>query len=438
MLAVFQSISAIDRICGYQKFDPYEEYRPTTCCVRVQCDDGILLYHTLTGALYLLENEDELSQNREEFVINRFLVPRSFDEKKYVSEVKKILSLLRPRCDKVTSFTILTTTDCNARCYYCYELNSRRLTMDDTVASDTADYIKKVSAGDNVSITWFGGEPLYNSRAIDVITSRLHKLGVEFTSRIITNAYLFDVDTVHRAVENWHLKSAQITIDGTKERYQKTKAYIYHDNNAYERVLSNIDSLLENGIKVAVRLNMNRENADDLITLSDQLSERFAGRKGLTVYPILLKEFVGSVNAFENDREASERIMELRRLLLEKGFLHTTPLVREITFQRCMADNDACEVILPDGSIGKCEHFSESEIIGSIYSDSRDSALIESWKEQVFDPFCDRCPLLPRCLELKKCAWSKGGCSERVRLLRTEKLKGQILSAYLEQKENLQ
>lgn len=438
MRTVFTATSAIERICGFQKYNPNEEYRLTTCCVKVRCNDGILLYHTLTGALYLLENEEELIKHREEFIKNRFLVPQSFDEKKYVTEVKSILSLLRPHSERVTSFTILTTTDCNARCFYCYELNSRRLTMDDTVASDIADYINKVSAGDDVSITWFGGEPLYNSRAIDVITSRLNELGKKFTSRIITNAYLFDIETVHRAVENWHLKNAQITIDGTKERYQKTKSYIYHDNNAYERVLDNIDALLENGIKVSVRLNMNKENADDLIKLSDELSERFADRKGLTVYPILLKEFVGSVNAFESDIEAYERISELRRMLLEKGFLHTTPLVREIAFQRCMADNDACEVIMPDGSIGKCEHFSESEIIGSIYSDDRDTALAESWKEQVFDPSCGRCPLLPRCMELKKCAWSKDGCSDRVRMLRTEKLKGQILSAYLEQKESLQ
>ncbi len=434
MRKVFPRSDTAKSICDAQRVLPEERYRLTTDCVQVPCEDGTLYYHTLTGELLLLEPNEQIGDNREELIRSRFLVPESHNELQYTLQVRRILTLLHTRKRAVTNFTILPTTDCNARCFYCYEQNSRRITMSETTALDTADYIATACAGEDVSICWFGGEPLYNISAIDLIAEHLIERGVTFTSQIVTNAYLFDEDTVERAVAKWHLKKAQITLDGTKERYQRTKAYIYHDDNAYERVLDNIDCLLRHGVRVTVRLNLNRKNSDDLLLLCDELAARFSGKEGLTVYPHLLKEFAGKVDAFEDEAEAAEMMLKLKDKLKNNSFLFTTPLVRDIAFQRCMADSDKCEVIMPDGSVGKCEHFSESEFIGTIYSPRRDKALIQSWKEQILYPECNGCPLAPRCIELKKCAWAKDGCSKRVRRLRLEKLCRQIAAAYHLQK----
>ena len=101
-----------------------------------------------------------------------------------------------------------------------------------------------------------------------------------------------------------------------------------------------------------------------------------------------------------------------------------------------MADSDACEVILPDGRIGKCEHFSESEIIGSIYSDERDEALIRDWKRLAPDcPECADCALYPRCRHLAKCDWTESSCRPSRRRVEEYKLTRMVLDKYRSKKD---
>ena len=94
-----------------------------------------------------------------------------------------------------------------------------------------------------------------------------------------------------------------------------------------------------------------------------------------------------------------------------------------------MADDDASVTILPDGRLGKCEHYSESETFGSIYSDGRDADMIQSWKEQLEEQAeCGICPLYPQCIRLKKCEWEQFGCSEADRQMKLQRLRFQIAS----------
>lgn len=434
MRRVFDSPCAAERICTGERYIPEEKYRLTSLCLSIPCDDGTLLFHTLTGALLLLEGEEKAEDYTKELVKDRFFVPESFDEAKYTFEVKRVLSMLRPACDKKNSFTILTTTDCNARCFYCYELNCKRITMSDLVARDTADYISRVSRGDSVKISWFGGEPLYNARAMDVLCTRLKELHVPYSSAIVTNGYLFDEEAATKSDNLWMIKKAQITIDGTQERYLKTKAYIYHDDCAYQRVMRNIECMLEHQIEVVVRLNMNKDNADDLFDLCDELADRFTGKSSFSVYPVLIRGFVSDVGEFDSVEEANERFFALLKKLKTLG-LYRLKFDRNLPAHRCMADNDSCEVINPDGSIGKCEHFDGNDLIGSIYSDERDQSVIASWKEALRVPQCGSCPLLPRCIPLKKCAWEKDGCSDSIRSTRIQKFKQMIMFAYTEEKK---
>ncbi len=436
MRIIFNPVIPAQRIFGLQKFRQEEPYRLTRFCVKVACDDGTLYYHTLNGMLVLFENGETSEDHLVELVKYRFFVPVSLDERKHALEYRRILSMLIQKTQNRTAFTILTTTDCNARCFYCYERGTRRITMTPQTARDTAEYIANACGGERIKLIWFGGEPLYNPEAIDIITAYLQKRGIDYYSKIITNGYLFDRSLAERAKSVWRLTSAHITLDGTKDRYQKTKAYIYNDENAYERVLENIGCLLDNGIKVSVRLNMNRMNADDLSLLSEELYIRFKHSALFSVAPVLLKDFAGDVCAFESAEVAVERFLQLSEKLKEFGLLHQEPLKREISALRCMADNDKCELIMPDGRIGKCEHIRDEDMIGSIYHPDRDVALIAAWKEQVTDAAeCQTCTLYPRCIELKKCAWAKDGCSSTVRRLRLLKLKDQILTAYNESKE---
>ena len=143
-----------------------------------------------------------------------------------------------------TEFTVLTTTDCNARCYYCYEKGIRREPMTRETAIAAADYIACASRGEKVRLRWFGGEPLFNREAIDVICGALEQKKICFESAMTTNGFYLDEKTTADAVEKWNLKNVQITVDGTEKTYNRIKAYIDAEENPYRRVMNNI----KNGI----------------------------------------------------------------------------------------------------------------------------------------------------------------------------------------------
>ena len=77
----------------------------------------------------------------------------------------------------------------------------------------SVNYIKKSAKDNSVTLRWFGGEPLCNSRAIDIICSELRKQGVVFTSSMVTNGYLFDVEAVQKDKKNWSYPLALVEAE---------------------------------------------------------------------------------------------------------------------------------------------------------------------------------------------------------------------------------
>ena len=400
------------------------EYRLTTLCIEVPVREGVLRYHTLTGALFLMEKGEKEEDHQADWIRNWFLVPAEFRENELVPKVRDVARALATE-SAVTSFTVMTTMDCNARCYYCYEAGRARKTMTERTAHDTAAYIARVSKGKPVRLQWFGGEPLLNSDAIRIITGDLRAMSVPFRSTMTSNGSLLDRETAKEAAGQWNLEKVQITLDGMKERYLKAKAYTDRDPEVYERVLQNIDGALSEGIEVTVRLNASKDNVSDLMDLVDELGGRFGGRKGFSVYASPL---LGTVQ----EEPFRKTFGELTGKLKANGFLKLTPIKRTFRTFTCMADNPGHEVITPDGNITRCEHVSETDVVGSIYSDDRDEAVIQSWQEET-EPSeaCPTCPLLPECNRLKKCDWVKQGCDRNRQKRKTETMAARVKEAYL-------
>ncbi|MBQ3701930.1 MAG: radical SAM protein [Oscillospiraceae bacterium] len=425
---------SVSAICGAQKTEQ-GEYRYTRHCVAVPCAEGTLLYQTLTGELLLLESDEDASACRGELIRRRFLVPESFDDKAYADQFRTLLGLALPKKSGINTFLIYTTLDCNAHCYYCYELGRARPVMSGQTARDAADFILRSRGEEKVRIRWFGGEPLFNRPVIDIITGILRENNVPYTSTMVSNAYLFDEETVRAARDDWNLKYVQITLDGTEEVYNRSKAFIYKEGSPYQRVMRNIGLLLDADISVIIRMNLGRENGEDLLNLADELAQRFPGRKKLRVYAALLKDY-GNVKMDLGDVERriaaygrlSDRLSKLN--LLAAGLTSQT-----IKTNHCLADNDNGVSILPDGSLGKCEHETDEDLIGSIYAPVPDSSAWSCWKEQIRVPECEDCVHYPVCTELKKCPGTGGTCTPLDRTLKNLYLEQSILFTY-EKKKN--
>ncbi len=443
MKIIYDIVKPFDQLLKKQKVMTGEQYRSMYYVVEQPVDEGLLLYHTMTKALLLLTPEETKVYKTHpadftQLIEMWFLVPLSHDDRLLSRQIRDVAKMLEKSSNTITSYTIFTTTDCNARCFYCYELGRPRIPMSKEIAEKTASYIMNHCKGEKVSLNWFGGEPLFNKSAITLICQRLKDNHIEYSSSMITNGYLFNEETLKEAKELWHLKWTQITLDGTEKIYNRSKAYIYKNVNAYRQVISNIHRLLDNGIDVKIRLNIDMYNADDLMELAKELHQEFHEPKGFSVYAhALFEEVKGSKAMLDEQNRAFiyKRMKELRQKLASYDLVKDIRLDRKVSTNTCKADNDHCVTIMPSGYIGKCEHYTESYFIGHIDQEECNSIMINDFKKRREDiKACATCPSYPNCNKLKLCA-TNTKCYEETRIEKIQKIRLAMISAY-QQKSN--
>ena len=412
MKTIIPTTPLIEQMIGQQKRADGQQYRLMTYVVQQPVDDGLLLYNTLTCSLLLLTPDEAADITAQRELIDRwFLVPEAHDDQKLCRQVRQMAALLTPAPKVVTSYTILPTTGCNARCFYCYEQGTKPVTMTAETASQVVRYIVAHRGDEKITLRWFGGEPLVNAKVIDQICTELNGQGVPFRSEMTTNGYLFDADMVQRAKNLWQLQKVQITLDGTAQTYNRVKAYVYQGVNAFERVLENIGQLIAVGIRVLIRLNVDKHNIGEMAELAELLHQHFGSNEHLSVYS---HELFGERTPEDNATLFAQR-MQLEQQIAKHGILRIKELPKDIHLNQCMADNDGSVVIAPDGHLGKCEHFIDREFFGHIDSEERDMAIIRKFKERRAEiEACATCPFYPQCYRLVMCE-NDSGCIPETR-----------------------
>ena len=401
MKVILPIASKFKQIVGRQKQTDGERYRLMTYVVQQPVADGLLLYNMLTCSLVLLTPDEAADLTAQRELIDRwFLVPEDHDDRKLCRQVRQMAALLKPAAKTISTYIILPTTGCNARCFYCFEKGAKPVTMTAETASKVVRYIVAHRGSETVHISWFGGEPLVNAKAIDQICTELSQQGVPFHSEMTTNGYLFDADMVQRAKNLWQLHKVQITLDGTAQTYNRVKAYVYHGVNAFERVLENIGLLTAAGIHAHIRLNVDKHNIGEMAELVELLHQRFGANEHLSVYS---HELFGERTPEDNALLFAQQ-MQLAQQMARCGYYHIRRLLKDVQQNQCMANNDGSVVIAPDGHLGKCEHFIDREFFGHIDREERDKAIIRKFKERRADSeSCATCPFYPQCNRLEMC-----------------------------------
>ncbi len=385
-----------------------QQYRKSIFVVDLPVEDGVLLYNTATGSILYFESDQELQNSKDILISNWFYVPAfNFDEFLWVDflrDKKRELSSDNP----TKSYLIMTTMDCNARCFYCYEKGRRPITMTLQTANDVSDYIMTNAENKKVKISWFGGEPLVNYKVIDLICEDLKRNRFNYVSHMISNGLLFSDDVIAKALNLWNLRRVQITIDGTEGQYLKIKSFKNGKGDEFQKVMNNIEALLKQGVLVSIRLNQSINNSDDLLILVDLIKDKFSLYDNLSVYNRLLFDE-------EITTDVQLAYFRLKQKLQQVGLLKPKSM-EAIKHSQCMADNDYSLVITPKGNVGKCEHFSEDHYIGSIYDEKFNQQMIIQFKEPR-EPlsFCKSCALYPSCVRLKMCPSQLDVCHEFTR-----------------------
>lgn len=438
MQIIYNTVKPFDQLLKKQKAKEGETYRPMYYVVEQPVDEGLLLYHTMTKALLLLTPEEAETykthpEEMTELIGLWFLVPQSHDDRLLCRQIRDVARMLEKKSDAITNYTIMTTTDCNARCFYCFEMGQPRIPMSKETARRTVDYIIRHSKGEKVSIMWYGGDPLYNKGIITLMCRLLTEAGVDYKSKMISNGYLFDDNVVAEASSLWRLKKVQITLDGTEKVYNRCKAYIYKNVNAYQRVIRNIHRLQNAGIQVIIRMNIDMHNADDLLELAKELSLEFSTPNGIHVYVHQLFEEEKKRTAIHDEKKRKivfAKILDIRRILANGGFSQTVKLRRKVKIYRCMADNDSCITITPNGNIGKCDHYTNDQFVSHIDSEEWDEEMLQSFRETHEEiEACATCFDYPNCYMLKRCQ-ATHHCFPEVCEDSLDKMKYEMKNAY--------
>lgn len=365
-------------------------------------ENMVLIYNTASSNC-IVTNEEEY-QNFLSLNFNEINFEKYFDYGFYVKKDADELQNLILRSEntmlnsKKNKFRILTTTNCNAKCFYCYEAGIKSSNMNLETADSVVSFILDKSIGKKViEIEWFGGEPLLNSNVIDYISEKIQKNKPEYTeyrSTMVSNAYLINDSIIKKMKEKWNLHLIQITLDGINEEYEQIKGM---GEKSFDKVISNIENLVLNNIKVDIRLNYNSENIDKMKSVIDFVSE-LSYKDKLFVYP-------AKINTEEKILEFSleQETIDLYNYLHQKGLRSKLDLLPKTMKTPCIASHKNYFTIHPSGLLFKCDRkYLEKNSVGSVFNYQEKGLNISSqWNVLPLLSKCEECSLLPLC-------W--GGC----------------------------
>ena len=429
-----------------------EIFVPSKYVLRNETEEGTLLCNTLTGELVQLSSKEKaffdslpgkMDVDFAEMASRRFIVSEKCREEKTIDQLRSLTLRRKEATGLIRYFNILPTTYCNARCFYCFESGIRRAHMSSDTAEQLVEYIASRCGGKAVRLSWFGGEPMIGKERIDQICDGLDKRQITFQSDMTSNGYLFDESSVKCARNKWNLKKIQITLDGTEEIYNRTKAYAGVNDNPYERVIRNIGYLQENGVQVNIRLNLDLHNSKDLENLIEELADIFGGKPNIYVYIHTLFSNVGfmPIQHKDEDQEMLKvHMRKLRRTLEEKGWKQFNPKdLPALKATACMADDPASIQCTPDGILSKCEDQIYNHSIGTLSDGITDRKEISWWRDRVIHEECKTCPLYPSCAWLlAHCPTSHGECRPEERERRINGYQELMLTKYQNWKKTKQ
>ncbi len=360
-------------------------------------------YHLIFNQLYtsatVLNDEtysrflnNKLFQHEKDNLIKQgMIVADDFDETKFYLDKRQAFR----EQDYLNSiiYRLILTTNCNAKCFYCYEKDLPKNNMSQAIVNALLKNIKQEVKNKKVILEWFGGEPLLQYNLINQICKFIQNIkeenNISFTSHLITNGYLLCKKEIRDTIDLWNLKRVQITLDGLKQTYEKIKCY--NVPNAFETVLENIKFLIEKKIHVDIRLNYNKENFQEILKLIDYLSLQFKDSKYINVYA----HHIFDEKCTANDDSYIEYDKTIFSKLFDCGFIKNVLGGLKIRMG-CQANRRNGGTIMPNGDVYRCSMATSNASfqVGTIF---KHFETISYWVDDSLTEKCLMCDMLPLC-----------------------------------------
>jgi uncharacterized protein len=376
-----------------------------------QKSDHFLLYSTLRTSTVLVsgailraaQSGGELGPEGETLKRLGMLVPDPDLERE---QMRTILQRADQRSRKFKVLAVLNL-DCNLACGYCYEEAFRG---EQYMSPETAQLLvdtlvrERMSAGMNVTICFYGGEPLLSEDLITSISLALldaakrHKVTYSFD--LVTNGTLLNRETAQRLVP-LGLKGAKFTLDGPRDIHNSQRPYL-SGAGSFDVIVDNIAEICDL-VRIELGSNFYQENYRSFPRLLDELLERGITPEKLA--RVMFTPVTPKAGCAENssgcactgDSWLADALCYLREETLARGFAASRP-----TVSACVVELSDNMVLNWDGSLYKCPTFIgwEGLSIGNLsdgISDYSRSHGIGNWRNEQ----CLDCSYLPLCF---------GGC----------------------------
>ena len=385
-------------------------YIPSQFAISFEYKNRHYVFNTLTKqCLETVLPETLWAGTDKDFLIeNMFMVPKDKDEAAYYSSISTLIRAYKKK-KGIEVYTILPTLGCNARCIYCYEEGMKQNTMTSDVIEQTVRFVLDTHNEKQITLSWFGGEPLLYPHIIDYICKGVREAGIQYKSIMTSNGSLITPEIVKKMKEDWKLEHIQISMDGGEQDYFIRKQY-YKYQDTYHKVIRAINQMSEAGIAVTVRCNVDENNWDGIPAFLHDLSNEISNKTKVGVYFGPLNE----VRRSNNDVIVWKKVKNARSLIENSGFKVAKFLGSGLKFRvnYCMADRGNV-VITPDGSLFPCEHCPPESRFGDIWNGITDDyARIEFCRVDRVREKCKTCPFLPDCTSFAACPVKDTHCRD--------------------------
>lgn len=195
------------------------------------------------------------------------------------------------------------------------------------------------------------------------------------------------------------IRTAQVTLDGTKETHD-TRRRLMNGQGTYEKVKRAVFLLADNGINVAVRVNLDKSNLREY----KSVYEIFKGNENINCYPVIVtveenqtiyqKSLCYAHTEFEKFYDAIwEDIYEDEKRKIE--------LSMQSGICSCSAEHIHSYLIGPNGNLYKClnDICNGEYAVGHVSGDISGTLATAKYlgRDPFTEPECSECPYIPIC-----------------------------------------
>jgi uncharacterized protein len=234
--------------------------------------------------------------------------------------------------------TVLTSTDCNLGCAYCFQNTGQDPTggnrppriaharLTSQVITSALEFAgrKMASAGlDKLRLTVFGGEPLLNPRGCTELLERAADYGMT-SAQMISNLTLLTPQLAKRLADSG-LSSIQVTFDGDRADHDQIRVR-RSGGGSFDSIVRNMARASEvTSLRWLMRVNVSHHNKRGINDLLARLGESLDPSRCIVYFARVADVGIGYANDLGHTEDFAELFLGWHRQVIEAGFAVPRP-----------------------------------------------------------------------------------------------------------------